>query len=476
MSQPNLLVLIIDAARAANFSSYGYERTTTPILDQFAHQNIRFANAFAPATWTVPTHTSMLTGLYLSQHRIESVLANRRLHADIVPLPTALSQNGYVTGAFSQNVLFGPTHHFDYFDHYVGSDDVPTGWLAGYLLKREGSAEKVGRYTRKLGSMRNMLTQLVNWTTAQEKPYFAVCNLANAHYPWAVPPDLLLRFAGSDAPLASQGQYNTLNPYGVNSGAVDVTDKQRQMWRHMYDASLAHVDREIGRFFTQLQQQPGWQNTIVVVTADHGELIGDYQHIVGHMLCLSNKLLHVPLIVRHPDHVSARVSQTVVQTHDLFHSMLQWSGTQQAMPAAQLQRPTWEAALAAENGSSLAFAEEDYTDSYTVPDGLHSANADFDKASVPSWQRSVQDGRYKLVARADTTPQLFDLQADPHENDDLLAHVSPAANVQATQQSLQKALDSWYQGLKLFPPQQFSAENLDDPVLRSQLQALGYVP
>jgi len=95
-SRPNIILLILDTLRAKNMSCYEYPLRTTPHLDAFASENTLFLRAFSPATWTVPSHASMLSGLYLSQHRIENIQMTRRFHPDIVTLPVALRSVGII--------------------------------------------------------------------------------------------------------------------------------------------------------------------------------------------------------------------------------------------------------------------------------------------------------------------------------------------------------------------------------------------
>ena len=101
--RPNILVLILDTLRARNVSCYGYSVRTTPHLDAFAQDAVLFKRAYTTTTWTVPSHASMLSGLYLSQHRVENIQRDRRFHQAIVPLPSALREVGYKSAGFSQN-------------------------------------------------------------------------------------------------------------------------------------------------------------------------------------------------------------------------------------------------------------------------------------------------------------------------------------------------------------------------------------
>lgn len=488
---PDIVVIVLDAARAASVSAYGYDRPTTPHLDAFAADNVLFRHAIAPATWTVPTHASLLTGLYLSEHRIESIAADRRLHPAVVPLPQALRGAGYRTAAFSLNMLFSPAHHFDWFDDFFTTPTLLRRTAVGRIghrLAQHGRRRRLlGRYLRKRSASAATLAAVADWLEQPgARPGLAVVNLTDVHYPWAPPLRDIVRFAGRQAPLARRGVFNNLNPYAFNSGLLALEPVHRQMWRALYDATLAHVDRLFGRFLHHLQRRPVWRNLVLAVTADHGELLGEPDGLVGgaglvgHMLSLSDRLLHVPLIVRHPDYAPGTTVDTVVQTHDLPATAVAWAGAPAAaLPAAQRRRPTWDAALTATGGGSAestppAFAEEDYTDSYDVPAGLRNANPAFDVARIPRRQEAVRTARYKLIVADDRPARLYDIARDPHETVDLAADAAAAA--QDARRELTDALTRWRAERVFFPPQPVAAAPVDDPELVRRLRELGYLP
>lgn len=459
---PNIVVLILDAVRARNMSGYGYRRRTTPHLDRFAAHNLRFTRAFAPATWTVPTHASLLTGLYLSEHRIENVRGDRRLHPSIVTLPALLRQHGYRTAAFSQNELFGPEHGFTGFERFETTEQL--------LGASQGS--RLTRYRRKLGGMRVTLDAVRAWLVESSGPALAVANVTNAHYPWAPPLDLLLRRLGRNAPLALKSRYNTMRPYWTNSGRERPTARDRRLWQAMYDAALAHVDREIGRFLARCAGLPAWRNTVCIITADHGELLGDYRDLAGHMLCLSDRLVHVPLIVRHPAEPARSVGH-VVETLGLFSSVARWAGVDEAdVPEAQRGRAAWQPALAGAPMSAFAFAEEDYTDSYDVPAGLRESNPALPTDAFPRRQEMVRSAEFKLIVNDDRPDTFYDLRRDPDE----LANRIDAAELSAEIARHRAALDAWRERRTVLAPTRVDHDATVDDAVAARLRALGYLP
>lgn len=479
LNKLNIIVIVLDAVRAKSVSAYGRSTRTTPHLDAFAAENVLFNRAFTSATWTIPTHASLLTGLYLSQHRIESTKADRYLNDQIVTLPAALQGHGYRTAAFSQNFLFSPKYHISPFQEF---HDMEAVWRSSPLFgggsNGSGAAQNsvVTRYLRKLNGLRRFLDAMLDWVKASSEgnPFFVMANVANAHYPWAPPLDALWRQIGFDLRLLRDRELFAPRPFQYNSGKRAVTKVHRQFWDALYHAALMHVDREVGRFLRRLRQWSGWSNTIVVITADHGELLGDYQDLVGHMLSLHDNLLHVPLLIRHPAY-SNRIVEGVVQNMDLYSSIIEWTGCPTAgIPAAQLQRPALSAAMDHPNDSGgVAFAEEDYTDSYDPIGGLMRANPKMPPTKFPRHQMSVHSATHKYIWAENRPGKLYDLRSDPDENLNLV-HVATSAE-HTVLNDLSEKLEAWRAGLECFPPNLVNNAPQVDAVTLDRLRSLGYV-
>lgn len=482
--RPDIVVVILDSLRASNVSAYGYELETTPFLDSFAADNILFRRAISPATWTVPSHASMLTGLYVSQHRVESLEADRSFNADIVTLPAALGAQGYRVAAFSQNMLFSSSNHLDAgFETFTEVDDVfSTTTLRGLARLSEASTSAVrlpARYLRKMIAPRLVFDRAYDWITAEsgETPSFLFVNVLAPHFPWTVPPRELLRGERVNPKYLARSEFVTLKrQWDFNAGLREVTDEHVRVWRSLYDAAVRQADREVRRFVERLRRARTWDNTIVVLTSDHGEMLGE-GGIVGHVLTLRDKLIQVPMIVRHPDHRGGAVVEGVVQTLDLYPSVLDWAGVPgDSVPPAQLQRPPLSRAIEnASDPTGYAFAEEDYTDSYKLIDKLLSVNPGMDPHLYPPAQTCVRSATHKYVWYADRPPALFDLVADPGEEHDRLGDGGDG-NDEAIASPLRDALDAWRTNLEIFPPVSSDDEREMDEDTMKRLRALGYVP
>jgi arylsulfatase A-like enzyme len=486
---PNIVVLVLDSLRARQMSCYGYERRTTPSLDSFARHGVLFKRAFSPATWTVPSHASLLTGLYVTQHKIESIEADRRLNDAIVTLPELLRRHGYRTAAFSHNPLFSPSRgHGDGFENFYEMDALAARRLKARSLEllvnhSSGGVRAFAQYGRRTAAPRLVLGAAHRWIRAQEDrtPYFLFANLLAPHFPWAVPLRVLARARALRPQHLMRRDLLTLKDnWRFNAGVEPVTELHRKAWRRLYDAAVMHVDQEVGRFLRRLRSRRDWHNTIVVVTSDHGEMLGEHRDIVGHLLTLHDNLTHVPLIVRHPAYLRGLEVESVVQTHDLFTTVVDWTGVStDDVPAAQLQRPPLSATLGRPAASDdLAFAEEDYSDSYDILGRLRELNPELDVERYPTVQRMVRSATHKYVSHSGPSAapagELYSLVDDPGEERNLLP-VKGKAQASVLSE-LQAALSAWHAGLEVFPPRSSAGEEEMDEVTEERLRALGYIP
>lgn len=475
-SRPNVLVIVIDALRARNLSCYGYKQNATPGIDAFASESLLFQRAFTTATWTIPTHASLLTGLYLSQHGIENAKANRRFNPEIATLPEVLGEHGYRTAAFSQNRLFSPEHNFDIFKEF---HELQSGYefqnSNGWNKWRLGRAFNVmGRYRSKISGTRKLFEELQRWIVADEDSAFlAVVNCTAVHYAWAVPLDILLTQLGSNLRYITSSEYVDPKPFQFNSGRRAVTAKHREVWLSLYDAAIKYVDREIHRFLEALNRWSRSTNTIVIITSDHGEMLGENQDIFGHTLCLHDNILHIPLMIRHPDYMGGKRVEGVVQLLDLYPSILEWCHIPaQEIPPLQLQRPPLSAAIAnSSKAEGIAIAEEDYSHSYDVRKGLLKVNPEMDTEKYPRQQIAVRSATDKLIWRSDQSHELYDLANDPQEKDNLIQDESRSETLEA----LQNALESWRSRNQTMPPVELDKDAMTDPEVYSRLKALGYL-
>jgi arylsulfatase A-like enzyme len=309
---PNVLVIVVDTLRADHLSSYGYARPTSPNLDRIARQGVLFESAFSTSSWTQPSHASMLTGRYTYEHGAD---AYRRLDDRYPTIAEALQARGYRTGAFSANFRvfcrrlgFGRGfHHFE--DYYRSVDTILVSTFYGrmveeYVLHRGfGFEDQIGR--RWVDAIN---CAVLGWIDRdQGRPFFAFLNYFDVHDPYVPPQPYRSMFS----PLENPG--GLINSYwGVDHIYVLTTPEQLQGEIDAYDGAIAYVDHHIDQLLGELQARGLAENTLVVITSDHGESFGEHG-LLQHTNSLYREVIHVPLLFLWPGHLpdGVRVDEPV---------------------------------------------------------------------------------------------------------------------------------------------------------------------
>ena len=333
----NVLFVVLDTVRKDHLTPYGYDRPTSPHLGEFAEEATVFESAVAPAPWTLPVHASMFTGLYPSQHGADQTSPYLD---DVSTLAAVLSAAGYDTGCFSSNAWITPytklTRGFEHHDSFF--EVLPRDLLSGPLARvwqavndDERLRDLASRVVR-VGAKAH--AKLASGESADSKTsavvdrtqsfiegsdsgegWFAFVNLMDAHLPYYPPAEQRDRFApGVDPDAVCQ------NSKEYNSGARDIDADEWRDIHGLYDAEIAHADAELGRLFDWLRATDRWDDTAVVVCADHGELLGEHG-LYGHEFALYDELVNVPLLVKHPSLGTDR-DPGLVELLDLYHTTL----------------------------------------------------------------------------------------------------------------------------------------------------------
>ena len=318
---PNIVLIVLDTARADHFSSYGYFRNTTPNVDQFAERGVLFENAISASSWTLPSMFSVFTSLLPHQHGAGTYRAiEPRTLAEI------LREDGYETAGFNANPYYGIISRGlgRGFETYTDS----TRSLGFSLdLTRIGrdfiesySEEWFHRSRFNQFTAHQLNGEVYRWFDHRsDRPFFLFLNYNDAHEPYEVPAPYSHRY-GTISENAKRMVFTSETcrfylPPGEREGVIAA-----------YDNSLSYIDSQIGELLAFLKRAPEWSNTYVIITADHGEGFGEHDDTYSHGLNLYREVLHVPLIMAGPG-IPARVRVTdIAKTQRIFGTVLGWSG------------------------------------------------------------------------------------------------------------------------------------------------------
>ncbi len=466
---PNIILLVMDAGRADHLSCYGYERPTSPHIDQIATEGTLYEKAISAAVWTVPSHASLFTGMYLSGHGLRG--RNLKLRQDIPTMASFLGAQGYNTLALTANALIGQATGLargfaelkDVRNVFQGERLSRLKAKGNALYRRlyyGGSPHKNSWYDS--GAWR-LNYEMKRWIQGQrnrreKRPFFIFANYMEPHLRYDPPRAFRRRFL---TPTQEQRwrQVNQ-NAWKFMSGEVEMRADDWDILISLYDAELAYLDSRIGELYHFLRQNGLLDNTVFILTSDHGENLGDHQ-LMDHQHCVYETLARVPLIIRYPEHFPAGLrAKELVQSVDLLPTLAEIILAQADPALARVQGQSLLPAAPKTTAREFAVTE------YLAPQ-LHSfrrEGVEFDP-KLSRQLRAIRSQRYKYIWASDGEDELYDLEADPGERCNVIEQEGETAV------SLANKLQQW---LDQNTVQAEEATRLDEAVI-SRLEALGYI-
>jgi arylsulfatase A-like enzyme len=388
-----VVVVTIDTLRADHVGTYGSERARTPILDGLAREGVRFDAAFSPVPLTLPAHATLLTGLDPDRHGVRHN-AVFTLAPEIPSLPERLRAAGFGTaafvGAFVLDRRFGLARGFDVYD--AAMDGRRSGRAVVGFAERRADA---------------VVDAFLGWLESAPERFFAWVHVYDPHADYDPPAGFSLGFAGRP-----------------------------------YDGEIAFVDSQLGRLFEALDARFDPADTLVVVTSDHGEALGEHGEPT-HSYSLYEATQRIPMIWRGPGFRGGRTVDDVVRLADVAPTILAALGQE---PFPESSGRDLAPLLRGDAPPARAYAE-------TLATHLDYA-----------WSAlfSVRDTRWRYIRAPE--PELYDLDADPRER----------RNVAAAQPEVVRELDAWL-AERLANARPLGTAAALSSEERARLQALGYV-
>lgn len=460
---PDVVVVVLDTVRAGNVASYGYERETSPELDAIAAEGALFVDATSPSTWSLPSHASLFTGRYPSSHGAHA--EHHYLDGRFPTLAEILQRSGYETFCFTANAWIsdglGLTRGFAVHEQGSGGGGMGFSFIHR-LLDRLGlqEADKGG------GAIAGLFE---DWARERdsERPAFVFLNFIEAHFPYHMLPHEHLR-------TFTDLGYGRLRAISMSlmgqqfGGPGLALDEALGPTRDMYDGGVAYSSRLVGRVVDALRERGTLDQTVVVVLADHGEILGEREGYFGHGPTLYQEAIEVPLVVRYPPRIAAGTRvETPVSTLGVLASVLDLAGLPPS-PTAQVGSlvPLAEGRAGASPGPILSELHE----SASMSGEIHREDPQFHSDRR---YRMLREGPLKLVTSSTGQELLYDLESDPEESRDL-------ANERPRDLALMKRrMDGVRAELGLPALDAELAVGDDAPELdeatRERLRALGYV-
>ena len=438
-ARPNLILVTVDTLREDHLGFAGYPRDTSPNLDRLAHAGTWFPSYYSQSATTGAAHASIFTSL---PPRETGVTANAQAFpANKASLMSALHAQGYTTAGFVSSVVLGRKSKLqDQFDHF--DDDLTTV-----------EPNRNTRYERPAAQTVAAALDFIA-KAPQDKPFFVWIHLIDPHGPYEAPvdPD---RYVGDkyyartplDIPLGeTDWEGGTVPRYQVLGGRTDA-----RYYVARYDAEIHYMDSALGTLVAALKQRGLDRNTVLAVTADHGETLAEqgHRHYFSHGVITYEETTHIPLVIREP--AGERRLGTVnrerpLSSLDLAPTLLELLGV--PAPAGFRGRNLLRTPLDPE-------APIVSLGSYGTPNLEQGIGTQF----------SVRRGPLRYIVNTkDGSQELYDHRDDPHESKNLIA--KPPADVAALRAPIDAALGD----ARVAIP---AAKISDDQ--KAALKALGYV-
>jgi arylsulfatase A-like enzyme len=383
-NSPNVLLIVLDTVGAGHLSLLGYNRPTSPTIDELASRGISFNRAQATASWTLPSHASMFTGRW--PHELSAGWTTP-FDAACPTVAEYLGDRGYATAGFAANLEYcasdsglarGFTTYRDFIfpqftafyltafvarlvDGFQGIESVCTYATGNPALR--SPADLVWRLfgqRRKEAAVVNR--EFLDWLSERrgpDRPFFAFLNFYDVHYPYALPATGIHRFAAvprNDEETATIRDWNEIQKRGLS-------ERQIAFARDSYDDCVANLDEHLGALIDELERRAVLERTWVIITADHGESFGEHPGVFVHGTTLYQTESHVPLVVIPPGGVaSPKVVTEPVSLRDVAATIVDVSGLKAGSPfpghsLARFWNASSEAADSDRPGPSPAFAE-----------------------------------------------------------------------------------------------------------------------
>ncbi|MAF64510.1 MAG: hypothetical protein CMJ84_02460 [Planctomycetes bacterium] len=460
-ARPDILFIVLDAARAEDFSVYGYARPTTPNLERLADGFALYDSCISTATWTLPSTAGLFTGTYPSTHRL--VVDGDRLADAYASLPELLADEGYRTAKVMGDVPY--VSEFSGMERGFGAsfDAVPPAWKRALWALHPSAphpSESATGFERidhdldleaeaRMHERRRLRARLSYWMTGwhddgaascfdrvreiwaepDERPRFVYAHLMETHGEYRPPHRYRKRFVPRELRGRNFAAINQRpNPHAV--GLVDMSEEDFAILHGLYDGCIAYMDELLGRLLDDLERSPRWDETLVVITADHGDCVGRHG-VLGHQFVCYDELLRIPWIVKWPASVGITGRRgELIQNADLLPTLC---------ALLDVERPEQcETIDILSERREFAYAELLKPFGVTaVKQGLHERAPHLDRAVL-----AVRSATHKRIVYTNDQPdELFDLRRDPRESRNLMGEstLADAEHLAA----LERAVEAW---------------------------------
>lgn len=416
--RPNVVIFLMDCVRSDHLSSYGYGVRTTPNIDRVRGEGVLFKNMIATSGWTLPTHSSLFTGLYPSIHGA----SKEHLYLDDTypTMASVLRDNGYSTSCFSS----------------VGYVSRETGLDRGFdafeeSFEKEGSTSRFDKYKLKYKALRLLSLasssakkdiipgKITNWKVRdwykgkreKDKPFFMFIHYIDAHKPYIYKQHYHEMFLKDKDKLAKGIE---MSNYGWPEYTLRVGELDDDVINALYDSKIYSIDYCIQEVMDMIRDAGEYDNTVFVFTADHGEILTT---IFDHHFYITDEVLKIPLLIRYPEAFEpGSTRDDLASTVDIMPTVLdiagiEWKSTLDHIQGISLLEPN--------GGERYVVAERGKMNDPWLKKKPELNNV----AGHPPFdctQKAVRTSEYKYIWTSDGTEELYHIATDENETKNIV--------------------------------------------------------
>lgn len=447
------MLVVLDTVRS-DYTGIKNRRDLTPHLNKLAKEGTVFPNAWSNAPWTVPSHASIFTGLLPFQHGCTT--KNFHLNHEFDTAAEILSRLGYETAGFFSNPWLS---------------DRATGLMRGFQLKQEVWIGDLNRLTLGTGDQGGVkINRLIEkWLSERprKKPFFLFVNYLEAHLPY------------DPLPEYRQEHLKDLNPdekvsirwaHEFNAGLVADQSVNWEKVRRLYAGDVYAADRLLGTLISMLKARGIYERSILIVTSDHGELLGEHD-LVEHQFSVYEPLLSVPLVIRAPSLLEKGLNFKLVMLCDIFATLLDIGG-ERPSPECRFSESILKIGREVASGNRFNQDNQPRTivSEYAGANAyllqlLKEINPDLKPERLKNSYQTITDGVWRYPRSSDRRNILSNLLEDPEQKTEFSSRFAGIADrMEQILNGIFPALETESTpGIKL------------NPEVRKKLRTLGYV-
>jgi len=467
---PHIILIVLDTLRADRLSCYGYPQRTTPNLDRLAQSGLLFENTITSAPWTLPSQSSLLTGRHPFQHGSTEV--NPHLDDSVPTLGELLKKIGYQTTVYAldngwlsnaTNILRG----FDkVFDATFRLPLTKKSWVIRKFRHAFRTFFKIESQFRTQWVLNNASEQL-KYSTPGDTPKFMYINIMDTHLPY-YPAFKFRRKFGLKNTEFQDVEYLQKNFKQIRSRPEALSDQQLYTLQCLYDACVATADYRLEKLLKILRRPQLRDNSILAVTSDHGEHLGEHG-LLNHWFSLHDILLKVPLIISCPSKIpQAQRIKPQIQQHNLMYTLLDLIGYQDSSISPDLIKTNSLLEIAAGNIPAPEFTYAEHARPVLNLQEIRRHNPSFNDEHLISPKQAIRTNQFKYIKYGSGLEELFNLEQDPGETKNVITQYPKVAENLKQQLTLLHNQDSI---------KQKNPVNITDfdPEIKKRLSDLGYI-